>query len=84
MVNVEELISLVLRTGVLSGVAITSIGFFTSAEIAWLGVLVLISTPFMRVIMAGAYFLSRKDLVYSALAAYVIMILVIGSFLRII
>ncbi|MEM2125817.1 MAG: DUF1634 domain-containing protein [Candidatus Methanosuratincola sp.] len=84
MVNVEDLISQVLRTGVLTGVVITSIGFFTSAEIAWLGVFVLILTPFMRVIMAGLYFLSRKDLVYSALAAYVIMILVIGSFLRII
>lgn len=84
MVNVEDLISLVLRTGVLSGVVITSIGFFTSSEVAWLGVLVLILTPFMRVIMAGLYFLSRKDTVYAALAAYVIMILVIGSFLRII
>ncbi len=84
MVNVEDLISWVLRTGVLSGVAITTTGFFMSTEIAWLGVLVLILTPFMRVIMAGIYFLSRKDMVYSALAAYVIMILVIGSFLRII
>lgn len=84
MVNVEDLISLVLRTGVLSGVVITSIGFFTSSEVAWLGVLVLILTPFMRVIMAGLYFLSRKDTLYAALAAYVIMILVIGSFLRII
>ncbi|MDH7555648.1 MAG: DUF1634 domain-containing protein [Candidatus Methanosuratincola sp.] len=84
MVNVEDLISLVLRTGVLSGVVITSIGFFTSSEVAWLGVLVLILTPFMRVIMAGLYFLSRKDTVYAALAAYVIMILVIGSFLHII
>ncbi|MEN3035122.1 MAG: DUF1634 domain-containing protein [Candidatus Methanosuratincola sp.] len=81
--SVEELISWVLRAGVIGGVAITALGFFVSTEIAWAGVLVLILTPFMRVLMAGSYFLARKEYLFSFLAAYVIMMLVIGSFLRI-
>lgn len=83
MVDVEDLISWVLRAGVISGVSITVIGFFLSQEIAWLGVLVLILTPFMRVIMAGAYFLSRREYAFFLLAAFVITMLVIGSLLRI-
>jgi uncharacterized membrane protein len=83
LVTVEELISWVLRIGVLSGVAITALGFFLSADLAWAGVLILILTPFMRVLMAGAYFLARKEYPFFFLAAYVIMMLVIGSFLRI-
>ncbi len=83
MVTVEELISWVLRIGVLSGVTMTALGFFVSADLAWAGILVLILTPFMRVAMAGAYFLCRREYPFFFLAAYVIMILVIGSFLRI-
>ncbi|MBC7121163.1 MAG: DUF1634 domain-containing protein [Candidatus Methanosuratus sp.] len=82
MVMVESLISWVLRIGVFSGATITLIGFFTTPEITWLGVLVLILTPFMRVVMTGIYFLSRRDWAYFSLAIYVIMMLVIGSLLH--
>ncbi|MDI9644691.1 MAG: DUF1634 domain-containing protein [Candidatus Verstraetearchaeota archaeon] len=82
--TVEGLISWVLRAGVLTGAALASVGYFASSEVAWIGVLALILTPFLRVMMAGIYFLMKRDLAYFGLAAYVIMMLVIGSFLHMI
>ncbi len=83
MVDVEQLVSWVLRAGVLTGAGLMVIGFFISINILWLGILILILTPFIRVIMAGIGFLHQNDTLFFAIATYVILVLVIGTLISV-
>jgi len=82
MVDVETVISWILRTGVLASAALMVIGLFVGPAVIWTGVLVLALTPFIRVLMAGLYFLGHKDVSYFVIALYVILVLVISSLLK--
>jgi uncharacterized membrane protein len=82
MVEVETVISWILRTGVLASAALMVIGLFVGPSVIWTGVLVLALTPFIRVLMAGLYFLGQKDASYFVIALYVILVLVISSLMK--
>ncbi|HPC27401.1 MAG TPA: DUF1634 domain-containing protein [Candidatus Methanomethylicus sp.] len=82
MVDVETTISWILRAGVLVSAALMAIGLFINPSIIWMGVLVLALTPFIRVLMAGLYFLGQKDAPYFVIALYVILVLVISSLMK--
>jgi uncharacterized membrane protein len=82
MVNIELILSWVLRIGVLASAALMVTGFFLGANLIWFGVLLLMLTPFMRIVIAGSIFLTQKNFLFFAIALYVIFILVIGSILK--
>lgn len=81
MVSAETTISWVLRIGVFLSALIMVLGLFFG-EIIWFGVMLLILTPFLRVLISSLYFLSHKDLRFFVITLYVILILVIGSLLK--
>jgi uncharacterized membrane protein len=82
MVSTEAAISWVLKAGAILSALLICLGFFIGLNIVWLGVLLLILTPFMRVVIAGFCFLSQRDMLFFIIALYVILILVIGSLLK--
>ncbi|MGQ9759924.1 MAG: DUF1634 domain-containing protein [Candidatus Methanomethylicaceae archaeon] len=82
MVSAETTISWVLRVGVLLSALFMIVGLFFGEGLVWLGVSLLILTPFLRVFIAALYFLSHKDLRFFVITLYVILILVIGSLLK--
>ncbi len=84
MVSAETTISWVLRAGVLLSALLMILGhsLFFEINLVWFGVLLLILTPFLRVLIASMYFLSHKDMRFFVITLYVILILVIGSLLK--
>ncbi|MGC8936978.1 MAG: DUF1634 domain-containing protein [Candidatus Methanomethylicaceae archaeon] len=80
--SVETTISWVLRGGVLFSALLLLIGTFLGQDVLWLGVLILILTPFLRVFFAALYFFVHKDMRFFVITLYVILILVIGSLLK--
>lgn len=82
MVNIELILSWVLRTGVIVSAALMVAGFFFSPNLIWLGVLLLMLTPFIRIMIAGSLFLTQKNILFFAIALYVIFVIVIGSILK--
>jgi len=83
LVSAETTISWVLRVGVLLSATLLASGLFLGENVLWLGVLMLILTPFLRVSFAALYFLLHKDLRFFVITLYVILMLVIGSLLKI-
>ncbi|MEM3365266.1 MAG: DUF1634 domain-containing protein [Candidatus Methanomethyliaceae archaeon] len=81
--NAETTISWVLRIGVTLSALILLLGVLLGENILWLGVLMLILTPFLRVFFAALYFLLHRDMRFFVITLYVILILVIGSLLKI-
>jgi uncharacterized membrane protein len=81
MVSVETILSWVLRTGVLLGAILMTVGFFSRTNLIWVGIIVLALTPLLRVIIAGLTFLSKGEWIFLVIAVYVISVLVIGIFL---
>ena len=82
MVSAEITISRVLRIGVILSAFTLLLGLSLGENILWLGVLMLILTPFLRVFFAALYFLLHKDMRFFVITLYVILILVIGSLLK--
>jgi|APFre7841882590_1041340.scaffolds.fasta_scaffold638547_1 uncharacterized membrane protein len=82
MVNIERVLSWVLRIGVMASASFMVIGFFTTSALIWAGVAFLILTPLMRIVMAGILFLAKNDRLYFIIALYVMLVLVIGSMLK--
>ncbi len=78
MVEVEAIISWILRLGVLASAALMIIGLFAGPSVIWMGVLVLALTPFIRVLMTGICFLGQKETSYFLIALYVMLVLVIS------
>ena len=79
--NIEVVLSWVLRVGVLLSATLMCIGFIASPSILTAGVLVLAVTPLARVAMAGLLFLYNGERFFFTIALYVILILVISILL---
>jgi uncharacterized membrane protein len=60
-----------------------AIGLLVDNYLLWLGILVLILTPFLRVVITGLVFLSKHEIAFFLLAMYVILVLVISAILNI-
>jgi uncharacterized membrane protein len=81
MVNIETILSWVLRIGVLLGATLMTVGFFYEISLIWAGIVVLALTPPIRVLIAGLTFLSKGEWIFFVIALYVISVLVIGILL---
>ena len=57
-------------------------GLFFSTVMIWVGVLLLIMTPFVRVVTIVVVFFARREMIFAVIASYVILMLVISSILR--
>jgi uncharacterized membrane protein len=84
----DRTVALVLRVGAFSCFFVMLAGLligiffsgFLSSHIERAGVLLMLATPVVRVLVAGALFLREKDWKYSAISFGVLTILLLGAF----
>lgn len=66
----------------LTAAGLMILGLLVSPYLLWLGILVLILTPFIRVIFTGLAFLSKREFAFFLISMYVIFMLVISTILK--
>lgn len=78
MVTLERAISIALRAGAVSSIALMMMGLFISEQLTSLGIALLIITPVFRVLISCLGFLARKEPAFVLLGIYVMLIFVIS------
>ncbi|AZT89655.1 DUF1634 domain-containing protein [Caldicellulosiruptor changbaiensis] len=85
--DIEKVISLILRVGVVLSIAVISFGLLAhilvNAKVASLiikvGLYILFLTPFARLVVSLFMFLLEKDLIYFAITMAIIVIIVLSN-----
>lgn len=87
--TMEDIISIVLRAGVLVSIIIICAGLFlhivlklaAGSLIIKIGLYILFLTPFARLVVSLFIFLIEKDLIYFAITLAIIVIIVVSNLL---
>lgn len=78
MVTLEEAISMALRAGAISSIALMVMGSFTDELLIRLGIGLLIMTPVFRVLISSIGFMAKREIAFVLLGFYVMLIFVIS------
>ncbi len=86
--DINRSTSLTLRAGIYAGLAVSLIGLILSMTgngdgVLWLGILVLIVSPFLGVIVTTVSLVTQKDWRWAAVAVVLICITATGALLSI-
>jgi len=80
--KMNEATSLALRCCLFTGIAVLMIGLVLSGtdygnSILWLGILILIMSPFVGILITYSYLISEKDWIWVKVATVLVVIIVV-------